>query len=322
MLLNARGRPLAGPLLVGTVRIGLASQLVVTYNAIADRYLVSWVMGDGLGFFVYGRQLSAAASPLGDGDRPLSGGCALSAAASGREAQWLLANTSACAARSFPGGITAVRVGLDGPDGQTWSVGGPIYDPGTRPGVAYGPALGEYLFAWWSGLARGPSGLPPECPPAGCLLPGIYGQRFTPAGERVGADQFPIRQWDPVQWDPAKPAPHHDVAAAAAPRSGRYLVVWDHAPGDAPQQREIFGQRLDPDGTAIAPDNFQISTLNPLGATAARPVLAAGRRNFLVAWERGSGGIFARRVRAAAPTPIEPVDSPTARSVPRTRLAP
>jgi len=292
--LNVRGSRLGGELTIGRETFN-TERAAVAHSPVADRYLVAWVFVLGIHAFVHSRQLDAAGRPLRDVEE-ISSGCGVATAASEREASWLVAVAQLCALRDFPGRIVAARVSPEGVRPATEISREGIAHRGNGPGVAFNPSLAEYLMAWWADDRRGCG--PGACP--GGL--GVRGQRLTAGGAQVGTDDFPIAPWDLA---PAT-AWATDVASAFDPRARRYLVVWEGVVRDWPDDGavEVLGQRLRGDGAEVGPDDFQISTMDLLGAHAGAPVVAGrGRRGgYLVGWQRETApdgpatGIFARLV--------------------------
>jgi hypothetical protein len=124
----------------------------------------------------------------------------------------------------------------------------------------------------------------------------VFGQRLNLAGAEVGADDFQISEM----------GPEGNGAFHASPPSvawnsvlNQYLVAWhgnEGAPPLASNEKEVYGQLLAPDGTAIGPDDFRISDLGPDGSSeynAFRPRIAFDHlsNQYLVAWHGDEVGL-------------------------------
>jgi hypothetical protein len=276
---------------------GFTGEVALSYNAVAHRYLVAWVVSLPTVALVFARQLDAAGMAL-QGEMQISSGCGVNAAASAREPGWLVAVSAFCTLRDLPGAIIAARVGVAGVESSTRISGTGIAPGGFRAGVAFAPGRQEYLAAWWSPGGR----FPGPCPGGECVtIAGVYGQRLSSSGAQVGPDDFTISTWALAP----ETARTTDVAVAYDRRSRRYLVVWEGVVADGLEARtiEILGQYLRPTGIEVPPDDFQISAMAALDAHAAHAVVAARTRRggHLVAWERETSlvsprlnGVFVR----------------------------
>ncbi len=135
---------------------------------------------------------------------------------------------------------------------------GPDGDPGYRvedPAVAYCATTQEFLVVWTADLGD-PGKLDRE----------VFGQRILSAtGEEVGVNDFQISDMGgPGDSD------HEAVHAAVVfcPETDEFLVVWngeDDRVGLAPDEREVFGQRLSPNGKEVGANDFRISDMGPDG---------------------------------------------------------
>jgi len=118
----------------------------------------------------------------------------------------------------------------------------------------------------------------------------VYGQRLGPTGAEIGADDFVISDMGTQPDDAVFRAQNADVTYN--PLQDEYLVVWegndDIAPL-APHEMEIFGQRLNAQGSEIGANDFRISMMGPDGDAA----YAAGQasvaynpiaQEYLVVW--------------------------------------
>jgi len=166
------------------------------------------------------------------------------------------------------------RVSDMGADGDTTCN---AYDPA----VAYNSTDNEYLVVW-----EGDDD-------TGALVDGeseIYGQRVNLTGTEVGTNDFRISDMGPdgdADYDAENPT------AAYNSRANEYLVVW-HADDDtgtlADNEREIFGQRVNANGTEAGDNDFCISDMGPDGDTdydAIYPAVAynSAGGEYLVVWE-------------------------------------
>lgn len=203
------------------------SNPVVTYNSQDDEYLVVWERREGSGetshIDIYGQRLDAAGSPQG--------------------------------------GLIAIATGLLDEH---------------APAVAYDSANNQYLVVWQElGPAAEASNELPACygkpAEAGCLdadpvrfnalsLPAgefirrlifqynLYGQRVAANGSLTG-DQIPISTWEN---DQVKPRLAHNSAA------NQFLVVWEDHHWGWGGDSDIYGQRVNANGTLAGP-NFGIA---------------------------------------------------------------
>ncbi|HKO39336.1 MAG TPA: hypothetical protein VJU14_13310 [Solirubrobacterales bacterium] len=123
----------------------------------------------------------------------------------------------------------------------------------------------------------------------------VFGQRLNLAGAEVGLDDFPISEMGPVGSTSFNAAP---PSVAWNSVLNQYLVSW-HGNDGAPlanNEREVYGQLLAADGTAIGPDDFRISDLGPDGSgeyNASRPRIAFDlfSNQYLVAWHGDEVGL-------------------------------
>lgn len=94
----------------------------------------------------------------------------------------------------------------------------------------------------------------------------IYGQRLDVAGAEIGADDFAISDMGTLPDDTVFRAQNADVTYN--PVQNEYLVVWEGSDDSAPlaaHEMEIFGQRLDAQGSEIGANDFRISAMGPDG---------------------------------------------------------
>jgi Ca2+-binding RTX toxin-like protein len=154
-------------------------------------------------------------------------------------------------------------------------------------GLALNPHANEYLVVW-----RGQD--PAEL---GSNEYEIWGQLLDVAGNQVGADDFRISQAGPDGSTTFQVFPPETAFNAA---TNEYLVVWngqDDSLGAA-AEREIFGQRLAPDGSQVGADDFRISDMGPEGDTTIQPrgprvVANPNAREWFVTWasDDNEGGV-------------------------------
>lgn len=123
----------------------------------------------------------------------------------------------------------------------------------------------------------------------------VYGQLLNLAGGEVGADDFQISAMGPegdANFDAAPPSVAWNSVL------NEYLVGW-HGNDGAPlakNEREVYGQLLAANGTAIGADDFRISDMGPDGSTeygAFRPRIAFDpfSNQYFVAWHGGEVGL-------------------------------
>jgi len=118
-------------------------------------------------------------------------------------------------------------------------------------GVAYNPDSNEYLVVWrGDGLA------------ATNDEPEVFGQRLSATGAEIGTDDFRISTVG-TDTDAARTANTPIVGYSSS--ATEYLVAWA---GDqtADNRFDIYGQRVDADGTQLGSD-FQISNAVTVGTT-------------------------------------------------------
>jgi hypothetical protein len=139
-------------------------------------------------------------------------------------------------------------------------------------------ADGDFVVTWWSNNQDGSNG-------------GIFAQRFSSAGSRVGVE-FQVNTFTTLfQIRPS-------VAAAA---NGDFVVAWESGNQDGAGYG-IFGQRFSSTGAAVGVE-FQVNTFT--ASTQAFPSMAANTNgDFVVAWrstaQDGSGyGVFAQSFSSA-----------------------
>ncbi|MCX6842733.1 MAG: hypothetical protein NTX53_10670, partial [candidate division WOR-3 bacterium] len=104
----------------------------------------------------------------------------------------------------------------------------------------------------------------------------IYGARVTPQGAVLDPDGFVISQ---AAYEQRSPALGFDGA--------NFLVVWEDSRSTGPDESDIYGARVTPQGTVLDPDGFVISDDTNYQHS---PALGFDGANFLVAWEDSRGG--------------------------------
>lgn len=169
--------------------------------------------------------------------------------------------------------------------------------------VVYNPSRREYLVAW-SGAGGEAEGIE------------IFVQRVDELGNEVGEDDRPISDMGPAGDDYSAFWP----AVAFNAGNGEYLVVWaadDDTGSLAEGEFEIYGQRLEGDGSETGADDFRISDMGPGGDTqfdAIRPDVAYNPDldQYLVVWSgdddfgglvEGESEIFVQRLNPVG-TPL------------------
>ncbi|NJN96951.1 MAG: hypothetical protein HC875_24070 [Anaerolineales bacterium] len=307
----------------------------VTYNSVANEYLVIWHGDDTIGVSdscgeceIFGQRLNGATgAEVGSNDFRISDmgpdgnssfDAALAAVAYNSIANEYLVvwegndNVIPTIASELEiygqrlNGATGAEVGVNdfrlsdmGPDGN-------IKFRAQYPAIAYNSAANEYLVVWHGEDDTG--GLVDD-------EYEIFGQRLNGAtGAEVGVNDFRISDMGP-DGNPNFGAFYPAVAYNSA--ANEYLVVWhgdDNTGGLADNEPEIFGQRLSATGTQIGVNDFRISDLGPDGNDnffAIYPAVAynSTANEYLVVWhgDDNTGGlvddeyeIFGQRLNGAS----------------------
>jgi hypothetical protein len=123
----------------------------------------------------------------------------------------------------------------------------------------------------------------------------VFGQRLNLGGGEVGADDFQISAMGPEGSSTFNAAP---PSVAWNSVLNQYLVGW-HGNNGAPlanNEREVYGQLLAADGTAIGADDFRISDMGPDGSgeyQANRPRIAFDpfSNQYFLAWHGSEVGL-------------------------------
>jgi hypothetical protein len=163
------------------------------------------------------------------------------------------------------------------------------------PAVAYNSVSNEYLVIWTGDHVDKDNE--------------IWGQRISASGDEVGQDfQISDTGNGSSKYDASKPALTYN------PDLNEYLVVWEgqvkytvvdgnNSPVDTAKTIDIFGQRLNGNGTATGSDDFRISDMGPdtgidghQNFEASEPDVAYNSTNkeYLVVWhgdDDAGGGI-------------------------------
>lgn len=159
--------------------------------------------------------------------------------------------------------------------------------PALAPKVTYNATHNEYLVAW---IGTGPADSGYE----------VYARHLDAAtGQKLGASEFRVSEMGP---DNLNGYPALGVDLVFNPVSAEYLVVWSgiHSKPNnmALGEVEIYGQRLQPDGSRFGPLGFRMSYMGETGDAdyiAGHPSVAFNSRDnqYLVVWtgEDNSGGL-------------------------------
>ncbi len=133
------------------------------------------------------------------------------------------------------------------------------------PQAAYNSKHDEYLVVWEQSSGNDP---------------GIYGQRLSKHGDKIGSSPFSIavgnksRQHPAVDYDPV---------------NDRYLVVWDHDHDGTGTNEDISGRFINWEGSAGSPSEFKISAF-PSGQDNPKVEFNSTKNEFLVLWRNASDG--------------------------------
>lgn len=171
-------------------------------------------------------------------------------------------------------GWNDIRISDMGPDGNEWS-------DATNPAIAYNSTANQYLVVW-----SGNDG--PTAPQADGEFE-IFGQLLNADGRRSGSNDFRISDMGPdgnTRFDAVDPAVTYNNI------SNQYLVVWYGDDNTFPlvdNEREIFGQLLNADGSERKSNDFRISDMGPDGDVdfeARMPAVAHNNfdNQYLVVW--------------------------------------
>lgn len=125
----------------------------------------------------------------------------------------------------------------------------------------------------------------------------VFGQRLNLAGAEVGLDDFQISEMGPAGDNSFNASP---PSVAWNSVLNQYLVGWhgNEGPPLGNNEKEVYGQLLAADGTAIGADDFRISDMGPDGTNefnAFRPRIAFDNlsNQYLVVWHGGEVGLAA-----------------------------
>jgi S-layer family protein len=160
------------------------------------------------------------------------------------------------------------------------------YTSGYQIPVRNGPALavdagGNFVVVWISYDPVGPS--------QDGSLAGIFGQRFSAAGTRLGGE-FQVNTYTTgFQYGPTV------AMASSGTFDGNFVVAWESAGQDG-SGYGVFGQRFNASGTRAGAE-FRVNTYttnDQYGST----VTADARGNFVVSWQSYTPGIISEDVMA------------------------
>jgi uncharacterized repeat protein (TIGR01451 family) len=305
----------------GTSASNDARTPAVAYNATSNQYLVVW-SGDETNnqFEIYGRRVNATGAPSdalalrlstmgADGDDDFDAETP-SVACSSASAECLVAWSG----NEVISGTVTIDPAFE-IYGQRVSTSGAaltatgtddfrISDMGTSdtnalfdavaPSVTSNVSGTEYLVVW--------SGDDDTAPLVQDEFE-IYGQRLQANGTETGANDFRISD---MGSDGTATVDANEPAVTADGASGEYLVVWSG--DDAPGEDEIYGQRLQADGTPTGANDFRLSDMGADGNNNLNAVTPAVSHNsdtdeYLVVWSgddtlNGEFEIYGQRVSA------------------------
>lgn len=135
------------------------------------------------------------------------------------------------------------------------------------PQASYNSNQNEYLVVWERYDGQNP---------------GIYGQRLTALGEKIGPSPFSIAVG-------AKRRSHPDVAYD--PDSGGYLVVWSHDHDGTGSNNDISGRFIPWEGADPLIQEFKITSL-PDYQTFPKVVYNTTKKEFLIFWLHYSSDVL------------------------------
>jgi len=127
-----------------------------------------------------------------------------------------------------------------------------------QPAVAYNPVDNVYLVVWWGNDDVGGLSVYED---------EIFGQLLDHDGGALGVNDFRISDMG-VTGDDFDPHFAYYPAVAHNPTDNEYLVVWygqDNVGGLVFTENEIFGQRLNANGTEQGANDFRISDMGGTG---------------------------------------------------------
>jgi hypothetical protein len=244
---------------------------------------------DGSNYGVFGQRYAASGSPLG-GEFQVN---TFTTNDQGRPSVAIAPNKSFVviwASRAqVPGGIFETFAQRF--DAAGTRIGGEFqvntYTTGYQIPVRGGPAVavdggGNFVVAWISYDPVGPS--------QDGSLAGIFGQRFSAAGTRLGGE-FQVNTYTTdFQYGPTVA-----MASSGAGFDGNFVVVWD-SDGQDGSAYGVFGQRFSASGNRLGAE-FQVNTYTTNVQYEAK-VAADARGNFIVAWQSRLSGITSDEVMA------------------------
>lgn len=117
----------------------------------------------------------------------------------------------------------------------------------------------------------------------------IYGARVTLDGTVLDPNGIPISTF--ANYDPN---PGNQYIPSVAFDGTNYMVVWVENRAPAPDVKyEIYGARVDSNGTVLDPDGFQITVQ---GDPIRMPSIAFDGTNYLIVWRTAANSIYGIRV--------------------------
>ncbi|MEM8533430.1 MAG: hypothetical protein AAGF95_21500 [Chloroflexota bacterium] len=305
---------------------------VVTYNSVANEYLVAWEgnIATGPEAELIGQRLSAQGTPV-TGDiftisTMIPGGIDIAFNSADQEYIVVWDGFDPDTGKEIYGQLldsSGTEIGADDFRISNFQVFPDLSFSVNNPAVVYNNTAQEYMVVWSGGLDD-IIGINIE----------IYGQRLSPDGMELGEDDLLISTTGSV--DPESAYVASLPALSYNSRNNEYLVTWEvdnFSIVMEDEEYEIFGQRLD--GTTAAEigiDDFRISDTGPEGDEAYNafsPSIAHNGLNdeYLVVWSGddntgdlvdGEFEIYGQRLNAqpdivptATPTQATPNTTPT-----------
>lgn len=253
----------------------------VTYNSVANEFLVAWDASSDSDVYVH--RVSGAGAPLGSD--VLVGTSSTGDIETTNPVFSPEANQYLVVWKGYAPGQQVYGQRLAGGDasevGTDFQISNMSSNADDAVHVAYSPAFQRYLAVWRGRNA--PIATEYE----------IYGQLIGTDGTDIGGD-FRISDAGPDGNTLYQTQP---PSATWNSGSNEWLVVWsgaDNVPPLVSGEREVFGQRLDPNGSELGANDFRISHMGPDGTTsthANRPRLAYNPNadEYAVAWHGESG---------------------------------
>lgn len=278
----------------------------VTYNSIANEYLVVWHGDDSTALLVdgeleiFGQRVSALGAEIGsdfrisamgpDGNTAYEGvmpDLAYNSTANEYLVVWHGDDKTAVLVEGeleiFGQRLdaSANQIGTDDMRLSDMGPNGSVNFAGGFPAVAYDTIAQEYLVVWLGDDNTSPL-VDEEFE--------IFGQRLTDAGTETGTNDFRLSDMGP-DGNAAYDAEIPDVSYDS--RDNEYLVVWhgdDNTRSLVEGENEIFAQRVDARGAQVGLNDVRLSDMGPDGdpefeATMPAVAYSSGAGQFLVVWE-------------------------------------